>query len=255
MAHHPEEEKTSDVSTIIRSPQLLAILGLGVLLVFAGVYLALRTFPGMFKNGIPNPITGEAVAPKGDPNLGIDFSELNSLPEDFSGDASTILEREGPEMPEPISELGEASGFGLIYPVTESTDTPQPTLTWMLFAPGPFKITIKDKIGQVVASAQNIPRTIFVSPKLNPGATYTWEVTAANGERESAQFIVLTAEQTASWQRVRSKFSQSHLALGLVAEQLGMLTVAEREYQELARQFPKAEAPARLLENVQALRD
>src|SRR5262249_17857722 len=107
----------------------------------------------------------------------------------------------------------------------------------------------------VVASAQNVPRTIFVAPKLSPGATYTWEVTAANGEKESAQFILLTAEQTASWQRVRSQFSQSHLALGLVAEQLGMLTIAEREYQELGRQFPKAEAPARLLENVQALRD
>lgn len=254
MAHHPEE-KTSDVGTIIRSPQLLAILGVGVLVVFLGVYLALRTFPGMFKNGIPNPITGEASAPKGDPNLGIDFSELNNLPEDFSGDAATILEREGPEMPEVLSELAEPSGFGLIYPITESIETPQPTLTWMLFAPGPFKIVIKDKIGQVVQSAQNIPRTIFVSPKLTPGATYTWEVTAANGEIETAQFVVLTTEQAASWQRIRSQFAQSHLALGLVAEQLGMLTIAEREYQELGRQFPKAEAPARLLENVQALRD
>jgi hypothetical protein len=72
---------------------------------------------------------------------------------------------------------------------------------------------------------------------------------------QTAQFVVLSLEQTAAWQRVRSQFAQSHLALGLVAEQLGMLSVAEREYQELGRQFPNAEAPARLLENVQALRD
>lgn len=254
MSQHPEK-KPSDVSAIMRSPQLLGILGLGVLVVFGGVYLALSTFPGIFKNGIPNPITGETKASKGDSNAGIDFGELNSLPEDFSDEAATILGREEGEMPEPLSELAQASGVELIYPVTEAVDTPQPTLTWMLFGPGPFKITIKDKAGLVVVTVQNIPRTFFVSPKLNPGATYTWEVTAANGMTESAQFVVLTAEQIVAWQRFRSQAAQSHLALGLVAEQLGLLTIAEREYQELAHQFPNAEAPARLLENVQALRD
>ena len=34
-----------------------------------------------------------------------------------------------------------------------------------------------------------------------------------------------------------------------------MLAVAEREYQALGKAFPQAEAPARLLANVQALRD
>src|SRR6478752_2698146 len=121
MAHHPEE-KTSDVGTIVRSPQLLAIFGLGVLVVFGGVYLALSTFPGIFKNGIPNPITGETKASKGDPNVGIDFSELSTLPEDFSDEAATILGREEGEMPEPLAELGQASGVELIYPVTESVD-------------------------------------------------------------------------------------------------------------------------------------
>jgi hypothetical protein len=125
----------------------------------------------------------------------------------------------------------------------------------MLFAPGPFKVIVKDRAGQGAASAQNVPRTIFVTPRLIPGATYTWEVTASNGEAENAHFVILTTEQAAGWQKVRSQFSQSHLALGVVAEQLGLLTIAEREYQELARQFPNAEAPARLLANVQALRE
>lgn len=249
------EEKASDVGVILRSPQLLAILGVGVLVVLGGVYLAMSTFPGLLENGIPNPITGETEAPKGDPNPGMDFGELNTLPEDFVDDAATILSREEPEMPDPLFDLTEPGGLGLLYPVTESVETPQATLTWTLFAPGPYKVAIKDRTGQVVASAQNVPRTIFVSPRLIPGATYTWEVTAANGETETAQFVVLTAEQLAGWQRVRAQFAQSHLALGLVAEQLGLLSTAEREYQELARQFPNAEAPARLLQNVQALRE
>jgi hypothetical protein len=254
MAQHPVE-KGSNAGTIFRSPQDLAVLVLGIVLVFGAVfYIAVSSFPGLFKNGIPNPITGESAAPVGDQNVGIDFSELSNLPDDFPGGAKDILARDEGALPEPLMDLTEASGVGLIYPVTESVETLQPTLTWMLFAPGPYKISVKDKKGLVVASAQNVMRTIFVSPKLTPGDTYTWEVTASNGESENAQFVILTAEQAADWQRVRSQFSQSHLALGLVAEQLGLLTIAEREYQELSRQFPKAEAPERLLENVQALR-
>ncbi len=54
---------------------------------------------------------------------------------------------------------------------------------------------------------------------------------------------------------MRKQFKESHLALGLAAEELGMLSTAEREYKELARQFPNAEAPARLLANVLSLRE
>lgn len=253
---NPREEKSSDAVGIMRSPRDLAVLVLGVLFVFGAVfYLATRAFPGLFDNGIPNPITGENAESKGDPNAGMDFGEINTLPDDFYSEAAAILSREEPQMPDPLFDLTDPGGLGLIHPVNESVETPQVTLTWMLFAPGPFKVSVKDQAGQVAASAENVPRTIFVTPRLNPGATYTWEVTASNGEVESAQFVVLTAEQAAGWQQVRSRFSQSHLAVGVVAEQLGLLTIAEREYQELSRQFPNAEAPARLLANVQALRE
>jgi hypothetical protein len=170
--------------------------------------------------------------------------------------ASVILSQEEPVMPEPLNGMAEPSGFALIYPVTEVVDNNQPTLSWSLFSPGPYKIVVKDRANQVVASAQNVPNTTLVLSKpLDRGATYTWQVTASNNEYQDATFVVMTAENFAEWQRVRTEFAQSPLALGLAAEHFGMLSYAEREYQELARQFPNAEAPVRLLSNVMALRE
>jgi hypothetical protein len=236
---------------ITKSPMLLLMLVGGIALVLGVPYLALRTLPG-----INNPVTGEAPAPKGDPNLGINFQELATLPEELAQSASVILSQEEPVMPEPLIELSEPGGFGLIYPVTEAVDNLQPTLSWSLFERGPYKVVVTDKAGQVVVSAQNIPNTAFVmATKLQPGATYKWQVTAANNESQDATFIVMTTEDIAEWQRVRRDFPQSHLPIGLAAEHFGLLSVAEREYQALGREFPNAEAPARLLANVMGLRE
>lgn len=241
----------NNFADIVKSPLGLGVLVVGAALVLGVPYLALRTLPG-----IANPITGEDPAPKGDPNAGINFQELSSLPEELAQSASIILSQEEPVQPEPLLELPEANGFGLVYPVTEAVDTVQPTLSWTLFAPGPFKVVVKDRAGEIVASAQNIPNTAMVLPKkLNPGATYTWQVTASNNESQGAAFLVMTTESVAEWQRVRRDFPQSHLALGLMAEHFGLLGTAEREYQALVREFPNAEAPARLLANVLALRE
>jgi hypothetical protein len=243
-----QENKFSD---ILKSPMSLAMLVIGAALVLGVPYWALQTLPG-----ISNPVTGEAPAPKGDPNAGINFDELSTLPEELAQSAAVILSQEEGVLPEPLLDLPEASGFGLIYPVTEATDTVQPTLSWTLFAPGPFKIVVKDKAGEVVTTAQNIPNTAMVLPKkLNPGATYSWQVTASNNETQDASFVVMSTENVAELQRARKDFPQSHLALGLLAEHFGLLSTAEREYQALGREFPNAEAPARLLANVTALRD
>ena len=236
---------------LLKSPMMLAMLVGGIVLVLGVPYLALRTLPG-----IDNPITGESAAPKGDPNLGINFQELATLPEDLAMSASVILSQQEPVLPEPLMGLPEPSGFGLTYPVTEAVDNLQPTLSWTLFAPGPYSVVIKDRAGQVVASAKNVPNVAMVMPrKLEPGLTYTWQVTAANNEYQEASFIVMTVEDMAEYQRARGEFSKSHLALGLMAEHYGLLSIAEREYKELGREFPNAEAPLRLLGNVLALRE
>jgi hypothetical protein len=243
-----EGNKFSDIA---KSPMMIAMLVGGIALVIGVPYLALQTLPG-----IANPVTGETAAPKGDPNPGMDFQELANLPDELQQGASIILSQEEGVMPEPLLELPEPTGFGLIYPVTETVDTLQPTLSWNVFSPGPFKVVVKDRAGEMIANTQNIFTTAYVMQKrLVPGATYTWQVTAANTEYQDASFVVMSQEDLTEWSRLRSDFKESHLALGILAEQFGLLSTAEREYKELARQFPNAEAPARLLANVISLRD
>ena len=247
----PEPSFSEKAMSIFKSPSLLAMLVGGVILALGVPYLALRTLPG-----ITNPITGEATAPTGNLNAGIDFEELNGLPSDLAQSASAILSQEEGALPSELIELPEPSGFGLTYPVREVAESEQPGFTWAAFAPGPYKVIVKDQANKVLASVPNIPYPNFVMPvKLERGATYTWEVTALNGETQSASFIVLGQEELGQWAAVRKQFKESHLALGLAAEELGMLSTAEREYKELARQFPNAEAPARLLANVLSLRE
>lgn len=247
----PEPSFSEKAVSFFKSPSLLVMLVGGVILVLGVPYLALRTLPG-----IANPVTGETTSPTGNPNAGIDFEELNGLPRDLAPGASAILSQEESQMPPVLSELPEPSGFGLIYPVSEAAESEQPSFSWTAFAPAPFKAVVKDRANQVIASVPNIPYPSFLVPvKLTRGAIYTWEITASNGEVQSASFIVLGEEELTQWSAVRRQFKESHLALGLAAEELGMLSTAEREYKELARQFPNAEAPARLLANVLSLRE
>ena len=78
---------------------------------------------------------------------------------------------------------------------------------------------------------------------------------AAIGSMNSSAIWTPGSQQCNGWREVRRLNRDSHLALGIAAEQYGLLSVAEREYQALIKVFPDAEAPARLLANVQALRD
>jgi hypothetical protein len=244
-------EQGNKFAEIFKSPMSIAMLVLGVALVVGVPYMALQTLPG-----INNPVTGEAPAPQGDPNLGIDFQELNNLTDELAQSASIILSQEEPVAPEALVDLPPADGPALLYPVSEVAESAQPTLSWTLFAPGPFKVVLTDQAGQVVMSSQNIPNTAMVVQKpLTPGAIYRWQVTASNNDSQNAVFIVMRGEDLAQWNRVKREFPQSHLAQGLMAEHFGLLSVAEREYQALGREFPNAEVPARLYANVTALRE
>ena len=47
----------------------------------------------------------------------------------------------------------------------------------------------------------------------------------------------------------------SHLVIGLVAQQLGMLAIAEREYTAVTKSFPESSTAALLLNNITELRN
>lgn len=247
--HAPERSFGQKVGDFLSSPQLVLMTLAGIILVLGVPYFAYRSIPGASELFTPAP---EPV----DPNLGMDFSIIGNLPEELSQNVGLILAAEEPRIPAPLIELPEASGFGLIYPVSETIEPLQPALSWMNYAPPPYSVQLKNAANQVIARIESIPVFVWLVPvTLERGARYSWQVTAGNGEVETASFIVLDAQTGQEWQEIRRDFKDSHLVLGLVAEEFGLLTVAEREYKELIKAFPNAEGPARLLANVEALRD
>ena len=61
--------------------------------------------------------------------------------------------------------------------------------------------------------------------------------------------------QVISWKAMQAAHRNSHLVIGLVAQQLGMLAIAEREYTALTKAYPESETAALLLNNVTDLRN
>jgi hypothetical protein len=53
---------------------------------------------------------------------------------------------------------------------------------------------------------------------------------------------------------MQTAHKDSHLVIGLVAEQLGLLGIAEREYAALTKAFPDSNTAALLLNNISQLR-
>ena len=107
----------------------------------------------------------------------------------------------------------------------------------------------------MIARAQGIQNTSWmVLTPLRRGADYTWQV-ASSGATEQGSFRVLDDGQDMLWRAMLAAHKDSHLIIGLVAEQLGMLAIAEREYTALTKAFPESNTAALLLNNVGELRN
>jgi hypothetical protein len=57
------------------------------------------------------------------------------------------------------------------------------------------------------------------------------------------------------WTAMQAAHQDSPLLIGLVAQQLGMLAIAEREYTALTKAYPDSSTAALLLNNVSELRN
>ena len=188
--------------------------------------------------------------------IDLDVSELDSLPDSLRDGAMLLLTTETPEPPDAIKNLAVASGQNVLRPVSEAVEDTQPVLYWSAaFGEPPYTVSITDEHGVVIARAQGIQNTSWmVLTPLHPGGEYTWQVTVA-GATETASFRVLDQGQATLWRAMQAAHKDSHLVIGLVAEQLGMLAIAEREYTALSKSFPESSTAALLLNNITELRN
>jgi hypothetical protein len=231
-----------------RSPEVILMVVAGVAVAILGPYALYQLAPH-----VPKVSTSETQSAP--PGIDLDVSELDTLPDSLRNGAMLLLTTETPEPPEAIVNLAVASGSNVLRPVSEAVEETQPVLYWSAgFGEPPYSVSITDERGQVIARAQGIQNTSWmVLTPLRRGGEYTWQV-SVTGVSEQASFRVLDDGQATLWRAMQTAHKDSHLVIGLVAEQLGLLGIAEREYTALTKAFPDSNTAALLLNNISQLR-
>ena len=225
-------------------------------MVVAGVAVAILGPYALYLLSPHAPKVSTQETKSGPPGIDLDISELDTLPDSLRDGAMLLLTTETPEPPDAIANLAVASGENVLRPVSEAVEETQPVLYWSAaFGEPPYTVSITDDKGLVIARAQGIQNTSWmVLTPLRRGGEYTWQVTVA-GATEQASFRVLDDGQAMLWRAMLAAHKDSHLVIGLVAQQLGMLAIAEREYTELTKAFPDSNTAALLLNNITELRN
>jgi hypothetical protein len=235
--------------TGFRSPEVVLMVVAGVAVAILGPYTLYRLSPHA-------PSVSSRETPSDSRGIDLDIGELDTLPDSLRDGAMLLLTTETPQPPDSIADLAVASGENVLRPVSEAVEETQPVLYWSAaFGEPPYSVSITDDHGQVIARAQGIQNTSWmVLTPLRRGGDYTWQVTVT-GASEQASFRVLDDGQATLWRAMQAAHKESHLVIGLVAQQLGMLAIAEREYTALTKAYPDSNTAALLLNNVSDLRN
>jgi len=163
---------------------------------------------------------------------------------------------------------GAASGesFNVRGPFGTVVESPRPMLRWdALTGATGYKVTVYDSNFNSVAASPLLTTTFWtVAQPLKRGAVYSWYVTAQKEGAEiksprppapEAKFKILDANRDAELRRLRLANPRSHLALGVLYAQAGLLEEAERELTALVRANPKSDLARRLLDNVRGTKN
>ena len=233
----------------LRSPEVILMVVAGVAVAILGPYSLYLLFPHA-------PKVASQTAKSDSRGIDLDISELDTLPDSLRDGAMLLLTTETPQPPDAIVNLAVASGSDVLRPVSEAVEETQPVLSWSAnFGAPPYTVSISDERNQVIARAQGIQNTSWmVFTPLRRGGEYTWQVSVA-GASEQASFRVLDDGQAMLWRAMLAAHKDSHLVMGLVAQQLGLLAIAEQEYIALTKAYPDSDTAALLLNNVSELRN
>jgi hypothetical protein len=201
---------------------------------------------------------------------------LEMLPQSTQRAVHAALATRRVETPSALKELAGKSGtlmgggvegvaFPLVSPVGTIVRTDSPTLRWRpLNGATSYTVTIFDPSFKVVATSQpSQANTWAVSRNLERGRVYSWQVAAVKDGKEvlsptapapEARFKVLDREKAAELERLEKTHTNSHLALGVLYAQAGLLNDAEREFSSLLKENPQSPVAQELLRSVRAAR-
>ena len=166
----------------------------------------------------------------------------------------------------PSSLMGSDSpdgGFSVLEPVGSVLLSNRPVFRWsnMEGATG-YVVEVYDPQFKLVASSPQQTQNSW-SATLPRGGVYSWQVKAIKDGQEitsprppapQAKFRVLDQAKVNELANAKRAYGSSHLTLGLLYAEAGLLREAEQEFRLLRRANPQSELARNLLRQVQAMR-
>ncbi|HKY03619.1 MAG TPA: zf-HC2 domain-containing protein [Blastocatellia bacterium] len=159
----------------------------------------------------------------------------------------------------------ERSEFSVIEPVGRVLVTARPTFRWSpLEGASGYVVEVYDSKFDLVATSPQLTAQSWTVPQsLAPGRVYSWQVKAVKDGQDfrspsppaaQARFRILDRAKANELARARRAYPSSHLTLGLLYAEAGLLEEAEQELRLLQKANPDSKIARSLLSQVQALR-
>jgi hypothetical protein len=154
--------------------------------------------------------------------------------------------------------------FAVVEPVGNVVLSNQPAFRWSALegATG-YVVEVYDDQFKLVASSPEVTnRSWTTSQSLTRGKVYSWQVKAIKDGQEvtsprppapQAKFRVLDQAKANEIAKAKRAYGSSHLTLGLLYADAGLLREAEQEFRLLRRANPDSEIARNLLRQIQNL--
>ena len=151
--------------------------------------------------------------------------------------------------------------FTLLSPVGTFVLTDRPTLKWeSLSGATGYEVTILDSGFNEVETSPMLSGTEWrVTRPLRPGGIYMWQVRAVRDGNEirspstdqgEAKFRVLDQSKVREVERAKQTYAASHLAMGVIYAEAGLLDEANREFEALAAANPHSRLVRSLMKSL-----
>jgi hypothetical protein len=164
----------------------------------------------------------------------------------------TEMESLGTQRPASLDGLAPNTDTNLLYPVSEVVEERQPILRWKPFG-GSYTIAVFDTDGKRIARSGILNDTHWLVPvQLDRGVEYRWQI-VGDGQTHTATFRVLSEADERKLSEVREK-RPGALELGAAAQQMGLLSIAQEQFEVLKKEQPNSQDAAKLLEHVNEMR-
>jgi len=184
-------------------------------------------------------------------NLAATAAEFGDLPDSIRAGATEIAANPTQAArPESLAGLPEKPDGSIEFPASEVVESTHPELRWTAFG-GTYNVSLYDASHRLVARQGSMESQWTLPSALVRGETYWFEI-ESGGQRHRGSFRVLSDQQYSDLEKARSTHSGSHLVLGAVYEQLGLLTPARAEFEAVAKDKPQQ--GGQLLNHLAALR-